>query len=209
MEAVCTSETLVYSCETTRRYIPQDSQLHTRRCENLISHRVEPYWFNLIIPWQYSKPLVESLVKKNPSRRIGVTGHCYGMVRYKGPYALRHFLMCAPIWVLIIPDYTTRADKYQQKHLVSKQGVGDKSPWIVPTKYLCHTPQGSLTCRKILRRGANGFISPPKEVVLWAFIVLKIHRPRPGLNPRTLCPVASTKTLHHRGRRDRYWNARV
>jgi hypothetical protein len=112
-----------------------------------------------------------------------------------------HFLMCVPIWVLIIPDYTTRADKYQQKHLVSKQGVGDKSPWIVPTKYLCHTPQGSLTCRKILRRGANGFTSPPKEVVLWAFIVLKIHRPRPGLNPRTLCPVASTKTLHHRGRR--------
>jgi hypothetical protein len=26
------------------------------------------------------------------------------------------------------------------------------------------------------------------------FITLKIHRPRPGLNPRTLCPVASTLT---------------
>jgi hypothetical protein len=34
MEAVRTSETSVYS-KTTRRYIPEGSQLHTRRCENL------------------------------------------------------------------------------------------------------------------------------------------------------------------------------
>jgi hypothetical protein len=29
MEAVCTSETSVYFSETARRYIPEDSQLHT------------------------------------------------------------------------------------------------------------------------------------------------------------------------------------
>jgi hypothetical protein len=36
----------------------------------------------------------------------------------------------------------------------------------------------------------------PKEVVL----PLKIHRPRPDLNPRTLGPVASTLPPDHRGR---------
>jgi hypothetical protein len=46
MEAVCTSETSVYSNETTRRYIPVDSQLHTRRRENLKSHIIIPYCYN-------------------------------------------------------------------------------------------------------------------------------------------------------------------
>jgi hypothetical protein len=40
MEAVCTSETSVYFSETTRRYIPEVYQLHTRRRENLNSHFV-------------------------------------------------------------------------------------------------------------------------------------------------------------------------
>jgi hypothetical protein len=34
MEAVSTSETLVNFCETTRRNIPEDSHLYTRRHEN-------------------------------------------------------------------------------------------------------------------------------------------------------------------------------
>jgi hypothetical protein len=38
MEVVCTSETLVYSNEATRRYIPEDSNLHIRRRKNLKSH---------------------------------------------------------------------------------------------------------------------------------------------------------------------------
>jgi hypothetical protein len=46
--------------------------------------------------------------------------------------------------------------------------------------YLCYTPHGFFTC-KILRHGADGFTSPPKEVVL-----RKIHRPRPGLKYGTL-----------------------
>jgi hypothetical protein len=40
MEAARTSETPVHSDVTTRRYIPEDSKLHTRRRENLTSHRV-------------------------------------------------------------------------------------------------------------------------------------------------------------------------
>jgi hypothetical protein len=38
MEAVRISETSVHSIETTRRYIPEDSEIHTRRSENLKSH---------------------------------------------------------------------------------------------------------------------------------------------------------------------------
>jgi hypothetical protein len=54
--------------------------------------------------------------------------------------------------------------------------------------------QASLTCRKISRNGTDSFTSSPKEVVLCTLSPLKICRPRPGLNPRTLDPVESTLT---------------
>jgi hypothetical protein len=38
MEAVRTCETSVYANETTRRYIPQGSNIHTRRHEYLKAH---------------------------------------------------------------------------------------------------------------------------------------------------------------------------
>jgi hypothetical protein len=40
IEAVRTSETSVHFNVTTRRYIPEDSKLHTRRRENLKSHYI-------------------------------------------------------------------------------------------------------------------------------------------------------------------------
>ena len=40
----------------------------------------------------------------------------------------------------------------------------------------------------------HGFTSPPKECVLRIFSPLKIRRLRPGLNPRTWVPKASTLT---------------
>jgi hypothetical protein len=49
---------------------------------------------------------------------------------------------------------------------------------------------GILTCRKTLH-GAEGFTSPPKEVVLLILLSLTIHRLRPGLIPRTFGPMAS------------------
>jgi hypothetical protein len=45
-----------------------------------------------------------------------------------------------------------------------------------------------------LWHGTDGFTSPPKKRRVADFITLKIHRPRLGLNPRTLGPVASTLT---------------
>jgi hypothetical protein len=41
----------------------------------------------------------------------------------------------------------------------------------------------------------DGFISPPKNGVLRIFIALKLHRPLPDLNPRTLGPKASKLTV--------------
>ena len=51
-----------------------------------------------------------------------------------------------------------------------------------------------------LRRGTDGFTSPPKEGVLRIFFALKIRRLRPGLNPRTCVLKASTLPLDHRSR---------
>ena len=48
-----------------------------------------------------------------------------------------------------------------------------------------------------LRHGTEGFTSPPKEGVLRIFSPLKIRRLRPGLNPRTWVPKASTLPLTH------------
>jgi hypothetical protein len=55
--------------------------------------------------------------------------------------------------------------------------------------------KGSLTSRKIFRQGADGFTSPPKEIVLLIFIAFKIHRSGPALNPRTLSRVRRTMTI--------------
>ena len=53
-----------------------------------------------------------------------------------------------------------------------------------------------------LRHGTHDFTSPPKEGVLRIFSPLKIRRLRPGLNPRTWVPIASTLPLDHRSRLD-------
>jgi len=49
-----------------------------------------------------------------------------------------------------------------------------------------------------LRHGTDGFTSPPKEGALRIFSPLKIRRLRPGLNPQTWVPKASTLPLDHR-----------
>ena len=51
-----------------------------------------------------------------------------------------------------------------------------------------------------MRHGTNGFTSLPQGGVLRIFSPLKIRRLRPGLNPRTWVPKASTLPLDHRNR---------
>jgi hypothetical protein len=58
MDAVRTSEMTVHSNETTRRYIPEDSKLHTRRRENLKSHflRTDPdSWSRQLLTKQHDR----------------------------------------------------------------------------------------------------------------------------------------------------------
>jgi hypothetical protein len=117
-------------------------------------------------------------------------------VSYKASHALRPFsdILCAHICVLIIPYSSTRALWLQQRQPAVNHGVGEKRPRILLTKCLCHISQGSLTCGKalwyladglfpFLRKSCYGFVSP-----------LKIHRPQPSFNPRTLGPTANTIT---------------
>jgi hypothetical protein len=52
-----------------------------------------------------------------------------------------------------------------------------------------HTSNLFFTSPKILRHGADGFSSPPKEVVLPIFIALKNPSPWQGLNQRILGPM--------------------
>ena len=63
-------------------------------------------------------------------------------------------------------------------------------------------PDFHVTLRDILhavnlRHGTNGFTSIPKEGLLRIFSPWKIRRLRPGLNPRTWVPKASTLPLDH------------
>jgi len=51
-----------------------------------------------------------------------------------------------------------------------------------------------------LRNGTDGFTSPPKEGISEDFFALNIRRLRPGVNPRTWVPKASTLPLDHRSR---------
>jgi hypothetical protein len=73
--------------------------------------------------------------------------------------------------------------------------MGEWNDGFCLAKYFCSYLQVIFKCRKILRHGASGFISPLREGVLWIFVALKNPSPLPGLNPRTLGPIASTLTI--------------
>jgi hypothetical protein len=76
---------------------------------------------------------------------------------------------------------------------------GQKWPRNFPESATSSSLLSSFTCRKA-RHGTDGFIFPPKEGVLRIFSPEKIRRLRPGLNPRTRVPKASTLPLDHRSR---------
>jgi hypothetical protein len=88
------------------------------------------------------------------------------------------------------PDSSTRAlwQSYQQRHLeacrMNDEGV----------RILYISIWDTSTCCKILRHGADSFVSPPNEDMLRIFIAFKNPSPLTGLNPRSLDPAASTLT---------------
>jgi hypothetical protein len=70
--------------------------------------------------------------------------------------------------------------------------MGEWNENLVLRSIFVHTHKWHFRCPKILRHGTNGFTPPPKEGVLQICIAFKNPLPRPGLNPRTLGPMAKT-----------------
>jgi hypothetical protein len=98
-----------------------------------------------------------------------------GWYRTKRPMQLRPFFnRCAPHLSSNYTESSTRALCSDcSSHLVAKREetkreIAAEFCLIASLSYL----KGSLTCRKILRHGADGFTSPPRKVVLRIFIPL-------------------------------------
>ena len=103
------------------------------------------------------------------------------------------FPLLPPVRLLV---RVTRETPWQRKVELRER---ETWPTILP-----RTP-ASRTFRDLLhavnlRHGTHGFTSLSKEGVLRIFPLLKIRRLRPGLNPRTWVPKASTLPLDHRSR---------
>jgi hypothetical protein len=77
--------------------------------------------------------------------------------------------------------------------------VGEKSPVILPKCLLTLYIQGSFTCRKATTWDRRLYF-PSEGRCAEDFFALKVSRLRPGLNPRTWVPRASTLPLDHRSR---------
>jgi hypothetical protein len=80
-------------------------------------------------------------------------------------------------------------------HLVTTQKEMEKKMILALWSILVHTLKGSLTRHEILWYGADSFMSPLKEGMLWFSSPLKIQYPWPDKNPWTLAPKASTLTI--------------
>jgi hypothetical protein len=96
-------------------------------------------------------------------------------------YLPRRPIHCYHYWsIVLLPLWSNRScfihhscGNNEQRHVVATQErLGEKCQWILPMS-ICFVLQGCLTCREILLQGINGFISPPKKVVLRIFIALR------------------------------------
>jgi hypothetical protein len=84
---------------------------------------------------------------------------------------------------------------YQHRRPVANQEKMPKKQINLALQRICvHTSKGSLTCRKILLVGVNGFTSPSKEVVLRIVIAVKNPSPSDGFESAKLWSFASTLT---------------
>ena len=97
-----------------------------------------------------------------------------------------------PYYFLDVPTFTT--SRLPRDILVAKGGTiwSRNGRWILPEMPDFHVAFRNLLHTVNLRHQTDGFTSPPKEGVLRIFSPWKIRRLRPGLNPRTWVPKAST-----------------
>ena len=119
-------------------------------------------------------------------------------------------------WSSVVPTCTARC--LHQRPLALKGGTTwpRNGRWILPENARLPLTFRDLLHAVNLRHGTNGFTSLPKEGLLRIFSPWKVRRLRPGLNPPTWVPKASTLPLDHRSRyvlllvipvcRNRLWN---
>jgi hypothetical protein len=73
-----------------------------------------------------------------------------GWYRTKCPMHCGLFLMyyaSSSEFYLFVIHPPELSGKYQQRYLIAKQErLSEECPLILPQKYLCHTPEGSVTC---------------------------------------------------------------
>jgi hypothetical protein len=98
-----------------------------------------------------------------------------------------------------ISDPSTRVlcQSYQQSDLVADQEeLGERNDEFDLRNIFVNTSKGFLTCRETLRHEASGFLPLRRRKSCYRFLTpLKIHWLLPGLNPRTLGPMANTLTI--------------
>jgi hypothetical protein len=108
-----------------------------------------------------------------------ITGYCWGRgVAQRVPCNCDHFLIyCTPHLSSNHSRFIRQSSLLwlQQTYLVAKRGGTGRgmAAEFFLTLSLAYL-KGTLTCRKILRHGAEGFTSPPKEVMLRTLTALKI-----------------------------------
>jgi len=111
---------------------------------------------------------------------------------------------------LDVPTFSARCLYVQrrERHLAAEGGTlrGRETFRQISSRIRLSRNSRDLLHAAYLRHGTDGFTSPPKEGLMRIFSSLKIRRLRPGLNPQTWVPKASTLPLDHRSRWKDYVN---
>jgi hypothetical protein len=112
-------------------------------------------------------------------------------------------------WRTVVDDIYSgklliRPQSYQHSHLVAKPDEWAKRARIWPCEVFF---QVIFTFSKILRRGASGFTSLPKEGVVRIFIALKNPSPLPRMGPANLG--SNGKHTNHYTTEETQWNVNI
>jgi hypothetical protein len=103
-------------------------------------------------------------------------------------------------------QWLERSNSRHRRALVAEGGtMGEKWPRILPKVATSTSLLGSFTCRKV-KTWDRRLYSSSEGRRDEDFFTRKIRRLRPGLNPRTRVPKASTLPLDHRSRSYSYIN---
>jgi hypothetical protein len=102
---------------------------------------------------------------------------------------------------LDVPTFSARCLHVQRckRHPAVEGGTlrGREMFWQISSRIWLPRNSRDLLCASNLRHGTDVFTSPSKEGMLRIFSPLKIWRLRPGFNPQTWVPKASTLPLDH------------